>query len=156
MAAIVFSACTPEGVINKTKYNGEKITNTCETFQEEVQAIMDANSNTAQLVVAEYDNSDFDYYYLEPGQYEIKDGNLNFRFAQDLEYEKYLHKGVGITISATYEAMDHLSGMESSKSGNVGSLMVDREYFDANKEPVFMYKMPIEGNAADLNGKQIK
>ena len=59
IAAIVFSSCTPEGVINKTKYNGEKITNTCETFQEEVQAIIDANSNTAELVVAEYDNSDF-------------------------------------------------------------------------------------------------
>ena len=156
MAAIVFSSCTPEGVINKTKYNGEKITNTCDTFKEEVQAIIDANSNTAELVVAEYDNSDFDYYYLEPGQYEIKDGTLNFRFAQDLEYEKYLHKGVTIIVNATYEAMDHLKGMENPKSGEVGSLMVNREYFDANKEPVFMYKMPIAGDASDLDGKQIK
>ncbi len=89
---MVFGACTPEGVINKTKYNGEKITNTCDSFKEEVQAIMDANSNTARLVVAEYDNSDIDYYYLEPGQYEIKDGMLNFRFIGDLEYEKYLTK----------------------------------------------------------------
>jgi len=44
-------------------------------------------NDTADLVVAEYDNSDFDYYYLEPGQWEIKDGSLNFRLAQDFEYE---------------------------------------------------------------------
>lgn len=156
LAIFAFSACTPEGVINKTKYNGEKVTNTCDQFKEEIQAIIDANSNTAELVVAEYDNSDFDYYYLEPGQYEIKDGVLNFRFAQDLEYEKYLHKGVAIHVMAEFTSLDHLKGMESPKEGNVGMLVVDREYYDANKEPVFMYKMPIEGNDADLNGKQIK
>lgn len=156
VTALVFGACTPEGVINKTKYNGEKITNTCDSFKEEVQAIMDANSNTARLVVAEYDNSDIDYYYLEPGQYEIKDGMLNFRFIGDLEYEKYLTKGIGITVSATYEAIDHLKGRESSASGTVGSLMVDRAYYDAHKEPVFMYSIPVEGNEADINGKQIK
>jgi len=156
LGTLAFSACTPEGVINKTKYNGEKITNTCDGFKEEVTALMSANNNTAQLVVAEYDNSEFDYYYLEPGQYEIKDGSLNWRFAGDIEYEKYLHKGVAITVTATYDALDHLKGMENPSNGTIGSLMVDRAYFDANKEPVFMYKLPIEGNPADLNGKQIK
>lgn len=156
LGALAFSSCTPEGVINKTKYNGEKITNTCDGFKEEVASLVSANSNTAQLVVAEYDNSEFDYYYLEPGQYEIKDGNLNWRFAGDIEYEKYLHKGIAITVNASYESLDHLKGMESPSNGTIGSLMVDRAYYDANKEPVFMYKLPIEGNAADLNGKQIK
>lgn len=156
MGMIAFSSCTPEGVINKTKYNGEKVVNTCDSFKEEVASLVGANSNSAQLVVAEYDNSEFDYYYLEPGQYEIKDGVLNWRFAGDIEYEKYLHKGVAITVSATYEALDHLKGMENPTSGEVGNLMIDRAYYDANKEPVFMYKLPIEGNAADLNGKQIK
>ena len=154
---LVISACTPEGVINKTKYNGEKITNTCDSFKEEVQSLMDANNNTAKLVVAEYDNSDFDEYILDPGQYEIKDGNLNFRFAGDLEYEKYLTKGIAITISATYQSMDHLKGRENPSSGNVGSLKIDRAYYDAHKNPVFMYSIPIEGgHDADLNGKQIK
>ncbi|MEM0999889.1 MAG: hypothetical protein AAGN35_22745 [Bacteroidota bacterium] len=156
LVAMAFSACTPEGVINKTKYNGEKITNTCDGFKEEVDAIMSANSNTAQLVVAEYDNSDIDYYYLEPGQYEIKDGMLKFRLIGDLEYEKYLTKGVAITIMANYSALDHLKGREASGEGTVGSLMVDREYFDANKDPVFMYSIPIEGSEADIYGKQIK
>jgi tetratricopeptide (TPR) repeat protein len=156
LGVVAFSACTPEGVINKTKYNGEKITNTCDGFKEEVAGLVGANSNTAQLVVAEYDNSEFDYYYLEPGQYEIKDGSLNWRFAGDIEYDKYLHKGVAITVNASYDALDHLKGMENPSSGKIGSLMVDRAYYDANKEPVFIYKLPIEGNAADLNGKQIK
>ena len=68
LLTLFFTACTPEGVINKTKYQGEKITNTCDQFKEEVDALISANSNTAQLVVAEYDNSDLGYYYLEPGQ----------------------------------------------------------------------------------------
>jgi hypothetical protein len=155
MVILAFSACTPEGVINKTKYKGEKITNTCDSFKEEIAAIVSANSNSAKLVVAEEDNSDVEYYYLEPAQYEIKDGVLNFRLAGDLEYEKYLTKGVAITIKATYTSLDHLNSMEKSPTGDVGSLKVDRAYWDANKEPVFMYKMPIT-NDDDLNGKQIK
>ena len=156
IATLVFSACTPEGVINKTKYQGEKITNTCDQFKEEVEALMSANSNTAQLVVAEYDNSDLGYYYLEPGQYEIKDGMLNWRFAGDLEYEKYLHKGVAVHVSASYEALDHLKGMEKTNTGDLGMLVVDRAYYDANKEPVFMYKLPITGSEKAIEGKQIK
>lgn len=156
VAALVLSSCTPEGVINKTKYQGEKITNTCETFQEEINALVNSNSNAAQLVVAEYDNSDIDYYYLEPGQYEIKDGYLNWRFAGDIEYEKYLHKGIAIHVSASYEALDHLKGKEKTNSGDIGMLVVDREYYDANKEPVFMYKLPIDGSETAINGKQIK
>ncbi len=156
IVVLAISACTPEGVINKTKYNGEKITNTCDSFKEEIQGIVSANSNSAKLVVAEEDNTDIPYYYLEPGQYEIKDGSLNFRLAGDLEYEKYLTKGVGITIKASYTALDHLNSMEKSTSGEIGSLMVDRAYYDGHKEPVFMYQIPVGGNASDLNGKQVK
>lgn len=152
--SLLFAACTPEGVINKTKYQGEKITNTCETFQEDIQQIINSNSNMSQLVVAEYDNSDFDYYYLDPGQFEIKDGMLNFRFAQDLEYEKYLTKGVAVHVAASFKSMDHLSSMESPNEGNAGMLVVDRAYYDAHKAPVFMYSIPLT-NDADLNGKQI-
>jgi tetratricopeptide (TPR) repeat protein len=156
IVVLAFSACTPEGVINKTKYNGEKITNTCDSFKEEMQGIISANSNSAKLVVAEEDNADVPYYYLEPGQYEIKDGNLNFRLAGDLEYEKYLTKGIGITIMASYTSLDHLSSMEKSKTGEIGSLLIDRAYYDAHKEPVFMYSIPVGGDAKDLNGKQVK
>lgn len=153
---LAFSACTPEGVINKTKYKGEKITNTCDSFKEEISAIVGANSNSAKLVVAEEDNTEIPYYYLEPGQYEIKDGVLNFRLIGDLEYEKYLTKGVAITITAKYNALDHLAGMEKSASGDVGSLMVDRAYYDAHKEPIFIYQIPITGDQKALDGKQVK
>lgn len=153
-SSLIFSACTPEGVINKTKYQGEKITNTCETFEEEIKQLISANSSMSQLVVAEYDNSDFDYYYLDPGQYEIKDGMLNFRFAGDLEYEKYLVKGVAIHVNASFKSMDHLSSMDSPNEGSAGMLVVDRAYYDSHKDPVFMYSIPLE-NDADLNGRQI-
>ncbi|MFM2376543.1 MAG: hypothetical protein RLZZ165_1640 [Bacteroidota bacterium] len=156
MFLLAIGACTPEGVINKTKYNGEKITNTCDSFKEEIAALVSANSNAAKLVVAEENNSDIDYYYLEPGQYELKDGYLNFRLAGDLEYEKYLTKGVGITVKGTCTAMDHLKDKEASGSGDVGTLMVDRAYWDANKEPVFMYKMKLDSDVKDVQGKQIK
>jgi tetratricopeptide (TPR) repeat protein len=155
LIVLAFSACTPEGVINKTKYNGEKITNTCDSFKEEIQAIANANGNSAKLMVAEEDNTDIPYYYLEPGQYEIKDGNLNFRLIGDLEYAKYLTKGVGITVMATYEALDHLKGMENPASGDIGSMLINAAYYDANKEPVFMYKIPVDSEK-DLNGKKIK
>ncbi len=156
LMTILFGACAPEGVINKTKYQGEKITNTCDSFKEEIDALISSNSNTAELVVAEYDNGDIDSYYLEPGQYEIKDGFLNWRFSGDIEYEKYLNKGIAIHVSASFEALDHLKEMEKTKSGELGMLVVDRAYYDANKEPAFMYKMDIKDNVRALEGKQIK
>lgn len=156
LSSFAFFACTPEGVINKTKYQGEKITNTCETFAEEIEALASANGDPAALNVAEYDNSDFEDYHLDPGQWEIKDGMLNFRFSGDLEYEKYLTKGVAIHVMASFSSMDHLAGMENPTQGEAGMLIVDRAYYDAHKNPSFMYSIPIQGiSDSDLNGKQI-
>lgn len=153
---LLFPACTPEGVINKTKYKGQKITNTCDQFKEEVSQIVNSNSNKTDLAVAEYDNSEFEGYNLDPGQYEIKDGVLNFRLANDLEYDKYLHKNVAIHVEAAYTALDHLTSMEKSASGEIGMLKIDRAYFDSHKEPYFLYQIPIVAtDEANLNGKQI-
>jgi tetratricopeptide (TPR) repeat protein len=152
--SLFLSSCTPEGVINKTKYNGQKVTNTCESFTNEVNQIVSANSNTSSLAVAEYDNSDADGYYLDVGQYEIKDGMLNCRLASDLEYEKYCKKGVAVHVTASYNALDHLSSMESPASGDLGMLVVDEAYVAAHKAPFFMYSIPLTDDA-DLNGKQL-
>lgn len=141
-------------MINKTKYNGQKVTNTCETFTKEVNQIVNANNNSASLAVAEYDNSDFDGYYLDVGQYEIKDGMLNCRLASDIEYEKYCKKGVAIHVTASYNALDHLSSLESPASGDIGMLVIDEAYVAAHKAPFFMYSIPLSGDQ-DLNGKQI-
>jgi tetratricopeptide (TPR) repeat protein len=154
LAVALFTSCTPEGVINKTKYQGQKITNTCDGFNEEIQALISSNSNASQLVVAQYDNSDFDYYYLDPGQYEIKDGALNFRFAQDLEYEKYCVKRVAVHVNASYSSMEHLASMESPASGDAGMLVIDQAYAASHKEPFFMYQLPLSSDK-DLNGKQL-
>ncbi len=149
---LLLAACTPEGVINKTKYNGEKVTNTCETFTEEVNALIAGNAKTGELIVAQYDNSDFGYFFLEPGQWEIKDGNLNFRLGSDLEYEKYLVKGVAIHVTASYKSAEHLAGLENPNAGDIGTLIVDHDYWNAHKDPFMLYQIPApEG----VNGKQI-
>lgn len=149
--AVVTSSCTKEGVINKTKYNGKKVVNTCEDFTDEVKKMVEGNiSNT--LMVSQYDNSDFDYYFLEPGQFEVKNDTLYFRLSQDLEYDKYLHKRVAVHVMASYKSLDHLTNMEDPNSGELGMLKVDREYYDNNSNPFFLYKIPI---TEDLNGKQV-
>lgn len=150
LAALV--ACTPEGVINKVKYNGKKITNTCDQFKQEVKGIVDANAGTATLRVSEFDNSQFDYFFLEPGQFEQVKDTLYFRLINDLEYAKYLHKGVAIQVSGNYAAQDHLKNMEADPAGELGMFVVDQKYYDKTQNPFFYYKLPV---GHKLDGKQL-
>ena len=152
VSAVLLAGCTPEGVINKTKYNGEKVTNTCDKFKEELENIKNSNANPSQLVIADYDNSDFDYYYLDPGQWEMRDGNLNFRLAQDLEYGKYLVKGVAIQVIAKFKSQDHLASLENPNQGEIGMLVVDADYWASHKDPFMLYQIPVTKAA---EGKQI-
>jgi outer membrane protein OmpA-like peptidoglycan-associated protein len=147
-----FSACTPEGVINKVKYEGKKIKNTCKEFEEEVKALIEANQGGSQLRISEFDNSQFNYYYLEPGQFEQIKDTLYFRLINDILYEKYLHKGVAIELGGTYQAQEHLKELEKDLAGNLGKLKIDRAYFDKNNFPYFIYKLPVGQN---LNGKNL-
>lgn len=151
--AMLVSACKPEGYINTVKYNGEKHINTCETFTADINKLVSYNNDPSVLQVAKYDNSDFDYYYLEPGQFEIKNDTLNFRLAQDLKYEQYLDKGVAVLVSASYRAVDNLGTLETNRSGDIGTLKVDRTYWIENRRPLFLYKIPMNG--AELAGKQL-
>ncbi|MEZ4776357.1 MAG: hypothetical protein R3D00_24495 [Bacteroidia bacterium] len=153
LAVVVLSACKPEGLINKVKYNGVKYVNTCETFNAEINKLIQNNTQSNILKVSEYDNSDFTYYYLEQGQYEIKKDTLYFRLAQDLEYAQYLDKGVAVHVNASYKAVDQIQDLEASKAGDLGTLVVSREYYVANRKPFFLYKFPLGGKS--LEGKQL-
>jgi tetratricopeptide (TPR) repeat protein len=150
--AVVSACSTPEGLINKTKLDGKEYTNTCDGFKAEVAAIMDANNNPTALVVAENDNSQFDYLYLEPGQFVQRGDTLYFRLINDLEYGKYLQKGVAVQIKGSFSSQDHLTDIESEATGNLSTLIVDQKYYQANRSPYFVYKMPV---GSSINGKQI-
>lgn len=147
------SSCTPEGLINKTKYDGKKVVNTCETFQNEVKALIEANAGPNKLRISEYDNSQFDYFFLEPGQLEQKGDTVYFRLIGDLEYGKYLKKGVAVHVNAKYQGQDHLKDIEEDFSGDLGMQVIDEAYFKANQNPFFGYKIPAP--KGKLDGKQL-
>lgn len=153
LVVVLLSACKPEGFINKVKYNGEKYINTCETFTADINKLIQNNTQSNILKVSEYDNSDFTYYYLEQGQYEIKDDTLYFRLVQDLEYAQYLDKGVAVHVNASYKAVEAIKDLESSKEGSLGTLVVDRKYYVFNRKPFFLYKFGLDGKS--LEGKQL-
>ena len=150
---VLFTACKPEGFINKVKYRGEKYINTCESFSAEINKLVQTNNDPNVLKVSQYDNSDFSYYYLEPGQFEIKNDTLYFRLANDLVYDKYLDKGVAVHVNASYQAVDNISDLEQDASGQIGTLVVDREFYIAHRKPFFLYRVPLGGKS--LEGKQL-
>ena len=149
---LVFTACN-KNVINKATVDGQKITNTCDSFKEDINALMQANANKSTLVVAQNDNTEFTNYNLEPGQFEVKNDTLCFRLMQDLDYRKYMTKGIGIHVNGKYRAQEHLKEMEQTPEGTIGMLLIDKAYYAANSNPFFLYKMPVDGN---ISGKSIE
>lgn len=150
---MLLSGCNPEGFINKVKYRGEKYINTCETFTADINKLIQNNSKPGILKVSRYDNTDFPYFYLEPGQAEVKDDTLFLRLIDDLPYEQYLDKGVAVLVNASYKASDDLKAMAMKPSGNLATLVVDRAYYLKHRKPFFMYKIPVNGT--ELAGKQL-
>ena len=153
LVILSLSACKPDGFINKVKYDGEKYLNTCETFNEAVGQLVQRNNTANILRVSQYDNSDFTYFYLEEGQFEIKGDTLYFRLIKDLAYPQYLAKGVAVHVNVTYEVVPSLQGLDTPASGDLGTLVVDEAYYLANRRPFFMYKVPLGGQP--LEGKQL-
>ncbi|GAB4415558.1 MAG: hypothetical protein OHK0039_24240 [Bacteroidia bacterium] len=151
---LLLSACKPDGFINKVKYDGEKYINTCETFSASMQKLIERNNTSGVLRVSQYDNSDFAYFYLEEGQFEVKGDTLYFRLVKDLDYPKLLDKGVAIHVMASYEAPGSLSGLDAPDQGDLGMLVVDRAYYLAKRKPFFMYRIPLNG--VRVEGKQLK
>lgn len=153
VALSVLASCKPDGFINKVKYRGEKYVNTCETFTNEVNRLVSSNTEASKLQVSEYDNSDFDYFYLEPGQFEIVGDTLMFRLDQDLKYAHYLDKGVAVHVNASYQAPATLQGLNADMGGDLGTLIITRDYYIQNYKPFFLYKIPLNGK--QIEGKQI-
>lgn len=149
----VLSGCKPDGFINKVNYKGEKYVNTCETFKSEVEKLIEANNDPLKIYTSQYDNADFAYYYLEPGQFEIKNDTLIFRLEQDLNYPKYLAKGVSVHVNVSYKAVERIKDLETIAEENLGRIVVDRKYYVKNRKPFFVYLLPLKG--AKLAGKQL-
>mgnify|MGYP003926436061 FL=1 len=146
-------ACGPKDLINKTKYGGKTYKNTCASFKKEVQATLDANNDPTTLRVAEYDNSQFDPLFVEPGQFIQANDTLYFRLANDLEYAKYLQKGVAIMVRVDYAAPAQLANQEADPQGTIGELTITEAYYKAHSQPFFVYKVPLGGKK--LDGKQV-
>ncbi len=151
--AALGTACGPKDLINKTKYGGKTYKNTCSSFKKELQATLDANNDPAALTVSEYDNSQFDPTFVEPGQFLQANDTLYFRLANDLDYGKYLQKGVAIIVRVDYATPTHLANMETDPQGTVGELIITEKYYKANSQPFFIYKVPLGGKK--LDGKQV-
>jgi outer membrane protein OmpA-like peptidoglycan-associated protein len=147
-----FYSCRPKGFISRTKVDGKKYINTCDKLKSEIDDLVEANKGNGRLKVSENDNTQFNYYYLEPGQFEIKKDSLYFRLINDLEYEKYLQKGVAIVLTLNYESQEHLAALEKDNKGTLSQQMiVDQKYFQKNKDP-FFYRFPINNK---IDGKNI-
>ncbi len=153
LVVFFFSACGPKDLINKTKYGGKSYKNTCATFKKELQATLDANNDPTTLRIAEYDNTQFDPLFVEPGQFIQANDTLYFRLANDLEYGKYLQKGVAIIVRADYAAPASIANQEADPQGTIGELTITEAYYKANSQPFFVYKIPLGGKR--LEGKQV-
>ncbi len=153
LVGLFIVACGPKDLINKTKYGGKTYKNTCASFKKEVQATLDANNDPTTLRVAEYDNSQFDPLFVEPGQFIQANDTLYFRLANDLEYAKYLQKGVAIMVRVDYAAPAQLANQEADPQGTIGELTITEAYYKAHSQPFFVYKVPLGGKK--LDGKQV-
>lgn len=152
LAIVWIAGCTDPNIISKTKIDGKQVIKTCDDFKKEVSALIEANAANATFRAAENDNAEFNYWFLEPGQFEQKGDTLYFRLRNDLEYAKYLTKGAAILVKAQYTSQDHLQDIEKDPSGQLGALTIDENYIKKNSKPFLVYKMPVQGR---LNGKQI-
>jgi len=155
LAVLFASSCKPDGFINKVKYQNEKYINTCQTFAEEVgKTIKENNKNNTKLFTSQYDNSEFKYFYLEAGQYEIRKDTLCFRLAKDIPYAHYLDdKGTQIIVNVSYQAAKRVADMEVEKQGKLAPLVITKEYYFSHNKPYFYYRIPLNG--AKLDGKQV-
>ena len=103
--ALSFFACgSTSGLINKVKRGDKVYENSCTTFQEDVKNVLDANSQSEILSVSQYENSQYDYFYLEPGQFVIQGDTLLFRLKKDLNYNAYVDPQIAIHASLKLKA----------------------------------------------------
>lgn len=152
LSLMAITGCKVEGLINKVNLRNQLFINTCESFQQEVDKLLASNSDLSQLQVSEMDNSEYDYYFLEPGQMELRGDSIYFRLKNDLDYPKYLEEGVAIEIRLSTQPAG-ASDVMASEIQSLGTLVIDRKYYVVNRNPLFMYKFPLKGKS--VIGKQL-
>lgn len=152
MGASLWS-CKPEGYINKVKYDGQKYVNTCASFHEDVSKLLQKNQNANTLQISKYDNTDFEYFYLEPGQFEIVNDTLFFRLNKDLDYATYLAKGVAVHVNVMSRPVASLTDMQGTAEEDHGTIVVNEPYLAEHARPFFLYQLPVDGQA--LAGRQL-
>mgnify|MGYP006267820969 CR=1 FL=1 len=151
---LLLAACQPEGLINKVKYEDNKYLNTCQSFQEEVAALTEANRSPLRLPVSEQNHTRFSFFHLEKGQYEIKRDTLYLRLQQDLNYGRFLDEAVAIEVRPSYRGDASAVEPAARQSGRLPTLVIDRDYFVAHQRgPYLLHKFPLAGH--DLTGKQL-
>ncbi|MCI4668245.1 MAG: hypothetical protein MRZ79_08915 [Bacteroidia bacterium] len=156
MSGFIFTlySCKPDGYINKVKHDGEKYTNTCDSFKEDIDKLVAKNSDPLTLKVSQYDNSDARYFLLEQGQFEQVGDTLIFRLEKDLNYNTYLAKRVAIHVNASVKAGPNMEKFDGSEVEDLGKLVINEEYLAKNNKPYFAYKFPLNGKS--IAGKQIQ
>ncbi len=150
LSILLVTACVPEGFINKVKYQDETLVNTCQSFSTDINKLIESNTLPHLLAVSTFDNSEYSYYYLEPGQYELKADSLYFRLKNDLDYPRYLDKGVAIIVQLFAEKA---SG-EAGSPEKIGEFTIDRRYYVTYRRPYFMYRFPLRGK--NLSGRKLQ
>jgi outer membrane protein OmpA-like peptidoglycan-associated protein len=151
--ATLLSACRPEGFINKVKYEGTKYLNTCTTFGEEVNQVIQKNQAPNRLRVSEANHTAVQFYYLEEGQYMVNQDTLFFRLEDDLKHAHYLDDEVAILVNASYRSPEALSSYSDDPTGEIGTMVIDQAYYNENKGIYLLYKFPLNGTVVD--GRQI-
>lgn len=149
----LLSACRPEGFINKVKYEGTKYLNTCTTFQEEVNKVIAKNQEPTRLRVSEANQTGMQFYYLEEGQYMLKQDTLFFRLADDLAHAQYLDDEVALLVNARYRTPEALTAYAEDPVGEIGTLVIDRAYYNQHKGIYLLYQLPLNGTV--LDGRQL-
>lgn len=139
-------ACgSTSGLINKVKRGDKVYENSCTSFLEDVNKLLVANQKSTILPLSEYENSAYDYFYLEPGQFEFKGDTLLFRLKEDLNYGAYIDANIAIHVKLAFKAPVALQGRMVPRERELGTIVVDRAYFLRNSRPFFLYKIPLKG-----------
>lgn len=153
LALLIGSCGSTSGLINKVKSGDKVYENSCTSFQADVQKLLAANAAVEGLPIATYDNTSYDYFYLEPGQFEVRGDTLRFRLKEDLNYAQYVDNDIAIEVTVTFEAPGYLDGKMYPKAGKAGVIKVDRAYFVRHRRPLFFYELPLKG--VPIAGRQL-
>ncbi|MFK7970177.1 MAG: tetratricopeptide repeat protein [Bacteroidia bacterium] len=142
----LLQACgSTSGLINKVKRGDTVYENSCTKFQEDVNRLIEANKQPNVLAVSQYENSAYDYFYLEPGQFTMQGDTLLFRLKEDLNYAGYIDPNTAIHVNLSFKAPADVAERMIPREREIGTIVVDRGYYLRNSRPFFVYQIPLRG-----------